>query len=108
MSTKLLTAADLAERWGCDTRTVIDRVKLRSVPFVWLGKKEYDPSYAGPKFMRFRLEAIEAWEARTEKAYVPPVTSKPDSSSRTKPKLQGMPAHWDGKIRGGSKPKRAR
>lgn len=76
---KPLTLAELAERWGCTTETVLDRVRTRGVPFVWLGRGEPRLTEAGRKFLVFRRAAIEEWERANErvwpKADEPPVPS---------------------------------
>lgn len=60
-STRLLTTQDLADRWGMSEQTI--RIKRSQgadlPPFIRVGGK----------FVRYSLEAVEAWElAHTEQA----------------------------------------
>lgn len=104
---RLLTTADLAERWGCDEATVLEHVRLDSLYFIPVGKRPTDKSRPGPKCYRFRLADVEAWEAARRMTWgdggsgvaiapkAPPVTPKD-------PVKVGVPG-WDGTPRGGRK-----
>lgn len=101
IATKLLTIDDLAERWGCNARTAWERVKEKGIPFVWLGKGEFNPSGHGPKLVRFRPRVIEEWEAAREKVHEADAPAPAAAKAAGSP--AGMPAWWDGKVRGGAK-----
>lgn len=113
---RLLTIADLAERWACSAGTVMDRVRDRGVPFVWLGREASPNLHArGQKAIRFRPEAIESWERSQERACDEPKAVAPasrprprrgrDSGSREAPPAVPMSPFlaaqgWDGIDRG--------
>jgi hypothetical protein len=63
---RLWTPANLAERWQCSVDTVMNRVRERGVPYLWLGTGEARLARRGAKLVRFRPRAIEAWEAEQE------------------------------------------
>lgn len=69
MSTKLLTLADLAERWSVSRKVALRMVREDKIPFVIVGKAKTDLTRRGPKSHRFRLEIIEQWERRGEQCY---------------------------------------
>ncbi|HMJ03255.1 MAG TPA: helix-turn-helix domain-containing protein [Conexibacter sp.] len=54
-TTRLLTAAELAERWQVRPKQVYALVNRGDVPCIFIGR-----------YRRFRLEAIEAWERAQE------------------------------------------
>lgn len=101
-----LSLAELAERWGCTTETVLDRVRSRGVPFVWLGLGEPKLTSAGRKFLVFRLAAIEEWERANERVW-PAVGASGPVEPHPAP-VRG----WDGVSRlggrGARKPKSSR
>lgn len=66
MDDRLLTITDLAARWGVSTDTAWDRVKAGGIRGVWLGAGEYRPTKAGAKLVRFREEAVLAFEKDRE------------------------------------------
>ncbi len=68
---QLWTPADLARRWGCSVATTLDRVRTKSVPYLWLGPGEARLTGRGAKFIRFRPQAVEAWEAAIEGHWSP-------------------------------------
>jgi hypothetical protein len=81
----LLTMEQLRERWGGISEDVIrEHIKRDGLPFVPLGSGGKRPIY------RFRLAAVEAWEAAREKALDPRLPPVPPPS---------VAAMWDGKSR---------
>ncbi|AGA26049.1 hypothetical protein [Singulisphaera acidiphila] len=98
---KLLTIADLAERWGCNERFAWERVKERGIRFVWLGKGSYDASKHGPKMVRFRLQAIEEWELSEEKHHeaVEPIREVLTHASTRASRKINPDLIWDGVVR---------
>ncbi|HEU4976239.1 MAG TPA: helix-turn-helix domain-containing protein [Baekduia sp.] len=56
-ATRLLTAAEVAERWQVRTKQVYALVNRGELPCIRIGR-----------YRRFRLEAIEAWECEQEAA----------------------------------------
>lgn len=84
----LLTIADLCERWGgVSEDTIRNHIQNDGLPFVPLGGGGRRPIY------RFRLAAIEAWEAGRERA----IKHEPkDTPSPPPPSIAAM---WDGKRR---------
>lgn len=60
---QLLTVEQLADRWQVSTDTVLGLVRLRGVPWVSL---RTSPSGRGPKTLRFRPDAIAAWELENQ------------------------------------------
>lgn len=56
-ATRLLTAAQVAERWQVRTKQVYALVNRGDVPCIRIGR-----------YRRFRLEAVEAWERAQEGA----------------------------------------
>jgi hypothetical protein len=109
---KLLTIADLAVRWGCKPETAMDKVRDKGVPFVWLGRGEPRLKAAGQKFIRFRPEAIAAFERAQEHVWAEPAPSAAASTPGTpRPRRRGGASEgpemspflraigWDGKVR---------
>ena len=101
MVARLWTAADLAERWGCSSETVLDRVRTKGVPFVWLGPREPRLTEAGQKFIRFRPAAVEAWEARQECVWAP-CRPEPEGAVQA-PRAPAIATGTDGKVRLGGR-----
>lgn len=56
-ATRLLTADELAQRWQVRPKQVYALVNRGEVPCIRIGR-----------YRRFRLEAIEAWEAQQERS----------------------------------------
>jgi hypothetical protein len=83
----LLTLEQLAERWGVSEDVVRDHVKHDGLPFVPLGRGGKRPVY------RFRLAAVEHWEAQREKHHERPEDNPPA------PPPPSVAAIWDGKDR---------
>ena len=92
----LLKINDLVDRWGVSRETVLNHIREQNLPFIDVGTGAgRRPDY------RFRLAAVEAWEASRERtrrvelgeavAPVPPVDLKT--------------AGWDGRIRSIRAPK---
>jgi hypothetical protein len=86
----LLTLEQLRERWGVSEDVIRDHIKNDSLPFVPIGGGKKRPIY------RFRIAAVEAWEAARERAIAP---EKADLPALPPPSVASM---WDGKIRGTS------
>jgi hypothetical protein len=85
-ATALLTVEDLRERWGgISEETIREHIKNDGLPFVPLGSGIKRPIY------RFRLSAIEAWEASRERSIHP--------ESKLDPPPPSIAAIWDGKSR---------
>lgn len=102
---RLLTVDDLAARWKCEPATVMEMVRSRKVPYVQVGnKKRLDQR--GPKDLRFRLAAVEAWEADAEMVWI---TSETIETEKHKADAQAAAFGWDGidrlKGRGASGPR---
>ena len=68
MSTKLLTLADLAERWSVSSRSALKIVRANKIPFLLLSPTR-DLSTPGPKSYRFRLEVVVSWESGEERQF---------------------------------------
>ncbi len=61
---ELLTIQDLAKRWGLPLRAAKRACHLRGVPYIPL---RGTPKLRTPwNYVRFRLDAIEAWERANE------------------------------------------
>ena len=59
---ELMTARDLAERYGFHPQTIYNLVNQRRIPFVKIGAA-----------LRFDPDEIEAWERHTEPIRVNPI-----------------------------------
>ena len=96
--TLLLTIEGLAARWGVSEDTIREHIKHDGLPFIPLGRGGKRPVY------RFRLAAIEAWEARREKH----IEGEEQAAPAVPP--PAVAAVWDGKDRlgGMGKGKKAR
>ncbi|WP_435005119.1 hypothetical protein P12x_003012 [Tundrisphaera lichenicola] len=85
---EILTVAELAERWGVSTDTVMARVEDPETPLsaIALGRPE------GKKrrrlVLRFRIETVRAWERDQERRLAPEPRAEP----------AGRPAGYEGKI----------
>jgi hypothetical protein len=73
----LLTIDDLANRWEVSTVNAWDIVRTRQVPYIGLSAKTPNLAAKGRRPVRFRLESIEAWEAREEGIWVDPGVIEP-------------------------------
>jgi hypothetical protein len=91
VATRLLTVADLAARWTCGEALAWSMAR-DNIPGVWLGRGEYRPGKAGPKKVRFRLAAVEAFEQRRELDLAP---GRPPRPAQHRP----IPRLWDGVCR---------
>lgn len=105
VANRLWTPADLAERWGCEVSTAMDRVRTKGVPFVWLGRGEARLAGAGQKFVRFRPEAVAAWEAAQEAVWmaVEAARVREGRGEADRPSPVVVAPGWDGKRRLGGK-----
>lgn len=93
---RLLSAVDLADRWGTTPEHAWEVAK-DGVPGVWLGRGDYSPRKRGPKTVRFRLEAVRAFEARREVALA--ANQGGPAAAVVPPPAAAVPG-WDGKARG--------
>jgi hypothetical protein len=89
---RLLSPSDLAERWQCSVGTVMDRVRGRGVPYLWLGKGEPNLTSRGTKLIRFRPKAVEIWEAQQEGYWAPADVSSAPRLTPTAGLLRGQKA----------------
>jgi hypothetical protein len=88
VATRLLTVADLAARWTCGEALAWSKAR-ENIPAVWLGRGKYRPGKAGPKVVRFRLAAVEAFEQGQELDLAP---GRPPKPAQHRP----IPGLWDG------------
>lgn len=85
---KLLTIDDLAARWGVGDEVIRRHIRDDGLPFVPLGRSAgRKPQY------RFRLAAVERWEADRER-----VRERPEAPAAPAP-AGSAPPGWDGKDR---------
>lgn len=91
----LLTIDDLRERWGVSEDTIREHIRHDGLPFIPFGRGGKRPVY------RFRLVAIEAWEAERERRIRTPASVTPEVPPPV------VAASWDGKVRIGSRRKKA-
>jgi hypothetical protein len=88
---KLLAIEDLAIRWGVSASRAWTVVRECQVPFLVLGGRKIDLNARGPKPVKFRPAAIEAWEKAREGVWDGPGCDR-------EPKIDGTITRRPGKI----------
>jgi hypothetical protein len=100
---KLLTADDVAARWGVAVEYVWDAVDdpESPLPFIYLGRGTPKKGRAGQRgHYRFRLAALESWERARERAF------RTQGQGRDVEAIAALATfEHDGKVRGGRKGK---
>lgn len=84
---RLLTIRDLMARWQVGQDVILAHIRDDGLRFVPIGRSQgHRPQY------RFRVSAVEKWEAERERVRMPEETPAPKPT----PLPGAMPAGWDG------------
>ncbi|MDR3618738.1 MAG: hypothetical protein P4L85_05250 [Paludisphaera borealis] len=75
----LLSVADVAERWGVDEDDVKSAVLDHSLPFIQFGRSSQRIRWAR---LRFRKDAVAAWELEQQASWAPPEERQRPAASR--------------------------
>lgn len=85
---EILTVDDLAERWGLSAQTVMKRVEDPESPLPAIPMGRPQGKARRRRLLRFRIEAVRAWERDQERRLAPEPQAEP----------AGRPASYDGPI----------